>query len=397
MRASDNPVCTSISAGTSDARDGSAQEALREDLEALVAGRLRPTLHFQPIANLRLGTVAGYEALARLPVRAGLPPDLCLQAARQFGLELQLEAMLARMALQARSLLPRNTFLSINTSPGLLGSSFWQAILRDHQDLSGVVLEITEGECISDYAQMRVIVKAITECGGLIAIDDAGSGYASLRHILELKPNFIKLDRDLVQGCHEDRAKATLIEVLGAAANRMDAWVITEGVETASELGELLRLEVPLAQGYFLGRPMPGWQGLSAASLALMKAMTAHRTAQQNLVLHAEVCFAAPSREEAHALLRSGAALVAVVDEWERPLELLHNHELLGVRVVTAITKCHLECDLQEALHRALTRHSTLRFDPVLLTDGEGRLRGVVQVDRLMMAILHAKDRPRAI
>ncbi len=83
----------------------------------------------------------------------------------------------------------------------------------------------------------------------MAAVDDAGSGYSSLQHIMEMRPNFIKLDRNFITNCDSDPAKSVLIEMLGKAANRLDAWIIAEGIETKEELAELIRLGVPLVQG----------------------------------------------------------------------------------------------------------------------------------------------------
>jgi EAL domain-containing protein (putative c-di-GMP-specific phosphodiesterase class I) len=161
-----------------------------------------PEFWFQPIADLRRGTVAGYEVLARFPVRSGLPPDLCFQQAAKLGRRLQLEDLCARSALESRPALFTNHFLTINVSPGYLLSECWQTLLRGAGDLAGVIFEITEEDSIADYATTRDRIEQIRTQGGMVAIDDAGAGYASLKHILELRPNFIKLDRMFIRNCH---------------------------------------------------------------------------------------------------------------------------------------------------------------------------------------------------
>lgn len=370
------------------------QETLRYELEQVLAGRLRPMFHFQPVADVRRGAVAGYEALVRLPTSTGLPPDICLQYARYFGFDMELEQMLVRQALHARRQLPRNTFLSVNASPAFLCSRHCAAVLEQQGSLAGVVMEITESECIQDYREIRRHVNTLVTRGGMVAIDDAGAGYASLKHILELKPNFIKLDRTLVQNCDLDRAKSTMIEVLGAAADRLDAWIITEGVETAPELHELIRLRVPLAQGFFLGRPTPTMGALAPEAVRLLHAAERFHGGADDLALHAQVCPSAHTRRAAEDLLRGGGSLAAVVDEWGRPLEVLGSDGALGCRVLPGAMRCHVSCDPREALQRALTRPPEVRFEPILLTDDEGRLQGAVLMDQLMLALL--KPQPNA-
>ena len=343
---------------------------LQEDLQRLIAGQTAPEFRFQPIADLQRAVVAGYEALARLPVRAGLAPDVCLRAASKFGLRIPLERLLAEGALEARRRLPPNSFLCVNVSPSFLVSRAWEQTHAAIDDLSRVVIEITEEQCIDDYDSIRVRMAEIRRKGGLVAIDDAGAGYASLKHVLELRPSFIKLDRDFISHCDTDRAKSTLIEAMGVAAGRMDAWIIAEGVEATGELAELQRLGVPLAQGYLLGRPAPAMTGLQAEAQGNIRLRSLQRETRDHLPLLAEACPVAHSMAEAKGLLDGMApgSLVAVVDAWARPVALVERHTLHGVRSLTEPLRCQISGDLQETLRRALTRSPETRFDPVVLT-----------------------------
>ena len=91
----------------------------------------------------------------------------------------------------------------------------------------------------------------------LIAIDDTGAGHASLNHLIELKPDFIKLDRALVTGLDLDAGKHALVRNMSRLAEDLGAELVAEGIETEGELWALRELGVPLGQGYFLGRPAP--------------------------------------------------------------------------------------------------------------------------------------------
>ena len=382
--------------GRAPERAAEAERELEQDLRRLVRGETVPEFCFQPIADLERAVVAGYEALARLPVRAGLPPDVCLQAANRFGLRLELEGLLAKGALEARRALPANNFLCVNVSPSFLVSAGGEQLFAAQRDLSRVVVEITEDQSIADYESIRSRMAAIRAKGGIVAIDDAGAGYASLKHILELRPGFIKLDRNFVSHCDTDRAKATLIETMGVAANRMDAWIIAEGVETAGELAELVRLGVPLAQGYYLGRPAVSMADLLPGARQDLKTRTLHRAMEDNLLLHAEVCSTATSREQAETLLQGlpPGSVVVVIDGWKRPLALFEQHPLCGLRVLTMFLRCRASSDLRETLQRALTRPQEARFDPVVLIDDQGLLQGIARVDRMMAGVLQDTDLP---
>ena len=367
---------------------------LEEDLRQLVAGQTTPEFRFQPIADLQRAAVAGYEALARLPVRAGLAPDVCLQAAGRYGLRIELEALLARGALEARRDLPPNSFLCLNVSPSFLISDAWKRLFSMQEDLLRVVVEITEDQSISDYDRIRDRMAEIKVKGGMVAIDDAGAGYASLKHILELRPEFIKLDRNFVQHCDTDRAKSTLIETMGLAASRMDAWIIAEGVETPGELAELVRLGVPLAQGYFLGRPATAMVELQARARLDLETRTLQREVKDHLLLHAESCPQARTRDEADSLLSQMQAgtVIAITDQWDRPVALLEEHPVCGRRILTEFMRCQASSDLRETLQRALTRSLECRFDPVVLIENEGQIRGIARVDRMMAGLLRGAN-----
>ena len=127
-----------------------------------------------------------------------------------------------------------------------------------------VVLEITEHTDVEDYDRLLRALQPLRQRGLKVAVDDTGAGYASLRHILNLRPDFIKLDMDLIRHIDLDPARRALASALIAFARDTDSCIIAEGIETASEFATLRSLGVEQAQGYFLGRPMPLEQALQS-------------------------------------------------------------------------------------------------------------------------------------
>jgi EAL domain-containing protein (putative c-di-GMP-specific phosphodiesterase class I) len=366
-------------------------------LSSVLRGELPVAFHYQPIVDLKRGAVAGYEALARFPNVLGPTPDLCFAAAARVGKRLELEQVVARTVLFGRALLPPDTFYSINLSAAFLVSERWQQVLATVTDLVGVVIEITEEESIGDYVNVRNRLSQIRDLGGCIAVDDAGSGYASLQHVVEMKPSFVKLDRQLVGNCHIDPAKAVVIEMIGQAANRLDAWIIAEGIESQQELDKLIRLGLPLGQGYHLGRPEPVMQSLGSGLAAAIRSRLQKQTGTNTLLPLIETCPSAPTRDAAQRLLcppgssaapASACLIACVVDQWSRPLQVIERHPLLGVRVLPEPMKIQLSNDPSEVLLRALTRDAASRFDPLTVIDGRGQLQGIVPMDRLMRAVL---------
>jgi EAL domain-containing protein (putative c-di-GMP-specific phosphodiesterase class I) len=117
-----------------------------------------------------------------------------------------------------------------------------------------IVLEITEREPIEDYDAFREAVAGLdVACDW--AVDDAGAGYASLRHIIELRPRYVKLDRGLVTGINADPIRQALVAGMLHFATSIGVEIIAEGVETEAERLTLRQLGVALGQGFLFGRP----------------------------------------------------------------------------------------------------------------------------------------------
>jgi EAL domain-containing protein (putative c-di-GMP-specific phosphodiesterase class I)/CheY-like chemotaxis protein len=224
----------------------------REGMLKVIADRaFRPA--FQPIVELETATVIGYEALTRFA--DGTPPDVRFREARAIGLGLELEAATLESALSAAKELPGPAWLSLNVSPALIvGHQPLQSLIDSAT--RHVVLEVTEYAEIPDYAAFRGAVARLGDETEL-AIDDAGAGFASLRHILELRPAFIKLDRSLVADLESDPARQAMIVGLSHFARSVGSRIIAEGIETDPEVAILQSLGVTLGQGFILGRPMP--------------------------------------------------------------------------------------------------------------------------------------------
>jgi EAL domain-containing protein (putative c-di-GMP-specific phosphodiesterase class I) len=172
----------------------------------------------------------------------------------RLGTTLELAAI--RMALGALASFPAHLHLAMNASVETITSRAFPDILTGIA-LDRVVLEITEHTDVEDYECLLNVLQPLRQRGLKLAVDDAGAGYSSLRHILNLQPDFIKLDMDLIKHIDLDPARRALASALIAFARDTNSSIIAEGVETASELATLQTLGVEQAQGYFLGRPMP--------------------------------------------------------------------------------------------------------------------------------------------
>jgi EAL domain-containing protein (putative c-di-GMP-specific phosphodiesterase class I)/DNA-binding response OmpR family regulator len=207
---------------------------------------------FQPIVRLGDGGVIGFEALTRFT--DGTPPMVRFAEASALDRGIDLETATLAAALRAASGLPPGCWVSVNVSPALVldGRRLRNLLARCTVQ---IVLELTEHDPVGDYRQLSDALDELRPAARL-SVDDAGSGFASLRHVLALEPDYVKLDQSWVTGIHGDPARQALVAGLGHFAERTGSLLIAEGIETDHERGMLTELAVDLGQGYLFGRPL---------------------------------------------------------------------------------------------------------------------------------------------
>ncbi|GAC1328316.1 MAG: hypothetical protein NVSMB17_03600 [Candidatus Dormibacteria bacterium] len=243
---------------------GSWREQIQRIQQVLTAGMV--TMVFQPIIDLQTGLVNGVESLARLTAEPRRTPDLWFIEATNVGLGVELELMAIREALLQLDLLPPTVYMSVNASPATAASAGLAEVL-EHTPLHRVVLEVTEHDAVTDYEVLIASLKDMRARGLRLAVDDMGSGYANLRHILELHPDVIKLDVALTRGIDVDTPRRALAASFTTFARQIGAKIVAEGMETQGEFETLKELGVHLGQGYYLARPgsLPLPAGLQSA------------------------------------------------------------------------------------------------------------------------------------
>ncbi|WP_067501156.1 EAL domain-containing protein [Actinoplanes sp. TFC3] len=209
---------------------------------------------FQPVVELDSRRVIGFEALARFDPRTFTGPDKAFAAATQSGLGTALELAAVRHALRRLPDLPDRSWLAVNLSAeALLDPQVRDTLLAHAGDQ--VTVEITEHTQVDNYGLLSDALDPLRQAGIRLSVDDAGAGYASLHHILQLQPDLIKLDISLVRDIDTDPVKTALAESLNGFAARIGASLIAEGIETAAEHTRLSELGVTYGQGYHLARP----------------------------------------------------------------------------------------------------------------------------------------------
>ncbi|MGO1297405.1 MAG: sensor domain-containing phosphodiesterase [Vibrio sp.] len=235
------------------------------EIEERVQSVLNPEkidIHYQPIYNLVTNHVSGFESLSRFVTKPYRTPDVWFSEASQVGLGEALEMMAIKNAINGLTEFGSDIYISINTSPEYILNGAISKVLNDI-DAKRIVLEVTEHSPISSYEDFRKALKPLRKQGLRLAIDDAGAGYASFQHILELEPDIIKLDISLTQNIHNNRTKFLLAKALCGFSKAIGCTIIAEGIETNKELNALKELGVDMGQGYLLGKPMPIDQAVS--------------------------------------------------------------------------------------------------------------------------------------
>ncbi len=243
--------------GAAEPGDGDGAEERRRAVDTVRRLRergVRPV--FQPIVDLVTGRTVGYEALARFDGPPPLDPATAFANARHADLGVELELLSLQEIFTHVERVPPTQWLSVNCSPDALLDDRIRALLLA-QPMERVVVELTEHVPVADYDALIGTVAELRECGVRLSVDDAGAGYASLRHILLLRPDLIKLDIYLTRDIDGDPVRLALATSLVSFARSLGAGLVAEGIETPSERQQLSELGVDLGQGFLLGRPGP--------------------------------------------------------------------------------------------------------------------------------------------
>jgi EAL domain-containing protein (putative c-di-GMP-specific phosphodiesterase class I) len=204
-------------------------------------------------------------------------PDQWFRDAHAVDLGIELEMKAIEIAIQIIPRLNHNLDLAINVSPETILAQRFEQMLARMDSLGHLVLEITEHAAVERYEEIAAQLKPYRDKGLRIAVDDAGAGYASFRHILNLEPDRIKLDMSLTRDIDIDPARRALAAALVHFANDTGSILVAEGVETSAEAATLMELGVRKAQGFFLGRPLTlqslqqsGWIGDATLSSTII-------------------------------------------------------------------------------------------------------------------------------
>src|SRR5215207_9038001 len=221
---------------------------------------------FQPIVRLSDLTTIGYEGLARFPTPPGLialPPDVTLAAAGGVGLRDDLEVA-CWSAIASAGVPPHGRLLWVNLSPEALAHPGLLEVAGRLPER--LVIELTEQDTVLNHALLRERLRPWIARGALVAVDDDGAGFTSLEYVAEIRPDFLKLSRDMVAGVDGDATRESVLRATAAFAREVGARVVAEGVERVEELEALRAMDIDYGQGWLFGRPGEAWPQESTAT-----------------------------------------------------------------------------------------------------------------------------------
>ena len=224
---------------------------------------------FQPIVSLKTGEIVAFEALSRITLEScPINIEELFKIANTLEQSWKLDQLCRKCAIKASQQMPLGKKLFINVDANiLLDQDFVQGFTKEylkkyHLDSNNIVFELSETTSIEDKHLFKQAVRHYRSQGFEIAIDDVGSGYSNLNRINHTQPEYLKLDRELIQDIHLNKDKHTMVEVMVNYCKEMNYKLIVEGIETKEELECLIQLGVEYGQGYYLKKPIDNFDDL---------------------------------------------------------------------------------------------------------------------------------------
>ncbi len=346
---------------------------------------IRP--RFGAIADLKRGVAHGYEVLLAIDTDEALSPAVWSRAVHP-GKAPCFEAALVETALEERERLPAGTRLAVTVSASGLRSPQMEGVLADAGSLDGVLLLVS-----GDGADTAASLVRARDAGASVGVDETGSGYDSLRSVIDLRPDFVRISPAFVKGLDGDDAKGAVVEALAAVAERTGARVIANGIPGRPELSALRRMGIPLGQGALFGPAAPAMAPLAPlVADAIRRAsppVEPGETVAGLIESRVALPWASTLDEVADAFLEDALnEVIVLVDEQSRPLALAERAALLrGEPYERPVMRISPSSPLKAVARRAAARPWLERFHPLVACDRRGVYLGLVRIEQLLDAL----------
>jgi EAL domain-containing protein (putative c-di-GMP-specific phosphodiesterase class I) len=344
-------------------------------------------IHLQPIVDLLQGEIVGYEALSRFPSCSSISYEELFRAADHSGMSSALEATAVLNARKKIMELPSSNFLSINVTPKALLSSQVRESLDG--DLTRIAIELT-GQIPEDL--LPDVASALTELrshGAIVALDDTGVDYKGLKTLEALKPEIVKLTRSLVSGIDKDPIKVALVKMVSEVVDDIGGWVLAVGIETQAEITQLIDLNVPLGQGWALGKPKDELAPMSSdlsnyiSSTSRSLYNSTNHISLRNIAKRASLSPSLHPTED----IDSSARYVVTVDEEGQPHSLHRRTKDNRWEQFPVSALISPDEESHQVAKRLLQRNEETRLDPALCLGPTGEWDCVIEIPDLFAEI----------
>lgn len=381
-----------------------------EVVKIISEGCVKPV--YQPIVSLKDGSVHGYEALSRITYKdASMNIAQLFEYAAQLGYLWDIEKICRTKALKNAICKPKGTKLFINVDGIVLRDrKFQTGFTKEKLDkyalkITDIVFELTERSDFDNHDLLREIMRHYTDQGYEVALDDLGAGYSGLNRLQAVKPNYVKIDYELVHDIHKDKSKKSLVRMLARHCSDMEYMLVAEGIETEEELKCLINLGVNYGQGYYLGRPKETFEKVDKAIVKQICDLQKKKTGQKNKVgsigKMGTVLYPSCSIEHAYHVFSENEQLqyVGIVDckcrfygiinretimmqesddtNMKRPVEEIMNTQILTIDADKSI---------KAAIGKLMYRDDKTFYDPIAILKKD-RYYGIASVRELVIAI----------
>lgn len=367
---------------------------------------------YQPIISLKDGSIHAYEALSRITYKETTIDIVELfEKAKQVGYLWELEKICRTNALKYASDKPKETKLFINIDGKVLRDSKFQKGFTKEKlekyslDIKDVVFEITERSDFGDGKFMSDIISHYREQGYDIAIDDLGSGYSGLNRLQNIKPNYVKIDYELIHEIHKDKSKKSLVRMIAKHCSDMDYKLIAEGIETEEELKCLINLGVEFGQGFLLGKPKPSFEHIDKRVVKticeLQKKKSENKNKVGNIGKMGMVLYPTCSIEHAVKIYENNEKLtyIGIVDsqcrfygviERKKVMEYAAGQKAKEMSLEEIMEKDIIQIDAEKTIKSAIGmlmyRDESVFYKPIIILKKE-RYYGIASVRDVMIAI----------
>ncbi len=367
---------------------------------------------YQPIVNLSTGSIFGWEALSRGPECSNFHSPLFLfNFAEESGNLFQLERVCREKAIKNCVDLATGQKLFLNIHPQTLSDPEFtpgetkRILQKCGLDPGNVVFEITERHDIQEFKLFYKTLEHYRKQGFLIAVDDVGTGYSGLVSLARIRPDFIKIDKSLVFDFNRDPVKKALLETFVTFANKIEAKIIAEGIETHTSLKTLSDLGVHLGQGFYIAKPdfpPPNVDYSKELKSRLSIPESSHCNQPVKNFINSVYTVNEDTRvDQVHSMFETLGALASIVVQKNSvPIGLVMSHQLdrkLSTRygaalyysrnVNTIMDKNPLIVDefqsIESVAQKAIVREGKKMYDDIIVTR-QGQVHGVVSVRQLI-------------